>query len=92
MNNSKGTIASTGTSRKFTNLNEAAQTLEGVKSHLKELHVHIGISQPEEQKTAVAGCLVNQTLISTLEELPSDIFRNVEIINSMISDVMEALN
>ena len=79
--------------RKFQELINAASGLYEVETHLYELMRSIGLSNPETKPQCGEPLKANEpTLISTLNELPSEIREKVKLMHNLIEAIRIELN
>ena len=95
MNEAIGNGTSGAGMPKYQSLIEAANDLNGVISHLKELQASIGMSQELAQPVPAPAPAPNNsapTLVSMLNELPDEIRGKISEAHDMINRTIQALS
>ncbi len=77
---------------KFLTLLEAANGINGVIDHLKELNNILGVSYAEPKSSEPPKPHADPSLVGTLNDLPEELRQAHSLIHDMINTIMNELN
>jgi len=77
---------------KYQILLEAANGVNGVIGHLKELNSALGVIYAEPKSSEPPKPGIDPTLVSTLNELPDELRQAHSLIHDMINTIINELN